>query len=390
MPPDRAPLKIGYVVETFPSPSETFIANEIKGVAACGADLTVFAVRRGPGGIPVPAEVVYLPSRAQAAAMAALLGVPVAGRPAARLARGLGGPAFAPKLAAEAARRGITHLHAHFALLPTTLALTVARSEPVSVSFAAHARDVYAQRRGLGRKLHEARLCIACTEAVAGVLRGLVAGGEQDKVMRVYHGTDLQQFIFRPRERVGDPPRILAVGRFVPKKGFETLLHACAALSERQRVACEIIGGGQNARKLRALRRELGLEGVVAFPGWAAYEAMPQVYEGADVVVVPSVEAADGDMDGLPNVVVEAMAAGVPVVASAISGIPEAVHDGETGLLCPPGDALALAGAMERALTDAELRKHITEGARRLVEQEFDCRKNARRVYELIRQAAGR
>jgi glycosyltransferase involved in cell wall biosynthesis len=175
----------------------------------------------------------------------------------------------------------------------------------------------------------------------------------------------------------------------VPKKGFETLLRACAQLKGRREVACELVGDGPSKGRLERLSRKLGLGSTVLFRRWLAYESMPEAYACADVLVVPSVEADDGDRDGLPNVVAEAMASGTPVVASDISGIPEVVRDGQTGLLCPPGDAKALSDAVARVLGDAALRRRIVANARALAAERLDCRKNTRRIYELLRQAAG-
>jgi len=395
---DTDALKIGYVLETFPSPSETFIANEIRGLAECGADVTVLALRKGSGGLGVPAQVVYPLMEPGAArppgpgqVLERALDAVRLGRTSPRdLLLGLRRAGVARAFAIEAERRGIRHLHAHFASLPTDLALMAARIAGTSVSFSAHARDLYVGKTGLARKLRRARLCLTCTEANAALVRSLAEPRDRAKVACVYHGTDLERFAFRPRTEPGGPPRIVAIGRMVPKKGFESLLQACALLKERQEFACEIVGDGPLAGHLSALSNRLGLAGIVTFPGWAPYEEMPAVYERADVLAGPCVQAPDGDRDALPNVIVEAMAGGVAVVASDLGGIAEAVRHEETGLLCPPGDARALADALSRMLGDAALRGRVAAGARKLAEQKFDCRKSARTVYELLRRAAER
>lgn len=397
MPANDDTLKVGYVLERFPCASETFIANEVRGVTECGASVTVFALAAGAGGPDVRADVVYARPEGNGVEggwLAGAMGVlsdpfRLGGNSPRQLIAALRHGGAVRRFAAEVERRGIRHLHAHFASLPTTLALMVARLAPVTVSFSAHAWDIYVGDGKLPQKLSRARLCIACTEANADRLRALAREGDRDKVVRIYHGTDLARFSYRPRPDVASPPRIVAVGRMVPKKGFETLLHACAALKERRDFRCELFGEGPLADRLKALARRLGLEGAVTFPGWVPYGSMADVYHRADLVAVPSVQAPDGDRDGLPNVVVEAMAAGTPVVGSDFSGIPEAVKHEGTGLLCPPGDARALADAVERMLTDAPLREHVVEQGRRLVERSFDCAANARNVYEALRRAAG-
>jgi glycosyltransferase involved in cell wall biosynthesis len=362
----------------------------------CGADVTVFALRKGNGGLGVPAQVVYPlmePGTARRAgpreALRRVLDAAKLGGMSPReliLALRRAGPARAFVL--EVSRRGIGHLHAHFASLPTDLALMVARMAQASVSFSAHARDLYVGRVGLARKLRGARLCITCTEANAALVRSLAEAGDQEKVACVYHGTDLERFALRARTEAAGPPRIVAIGRMVPKKGFGNLLQACALMKERQEFACEIVGNGPLAGRLSALSRSLGVGDIVTFSSWVPYEAMPAVYARADVLAAPCVQAADGDQDALPNVIVEAMAAGVPVVASNIGGIPEAIRHEETGLLCPPGDVRALADALSRMLGDAALRRRVASSAQKLAEQKFDCRKSARIMYGLLRRAA--
>lgn len=393
---DAGVLKIGYVLETFPSPSETFIANEIRGLVECGADVTVLALRQGSGGLSAPAQVVYAlmePGGARRArpgeAFRRILDATKLGGTSPReLILGLRRGGAARAFALEASRRGIRHLHAHFASLPTDLALMAARMAQASVSFSAHAHDLYVGGHGLARKLRRARLCITCTEANAALLCSLAEPHDQQKVSCVYHGTDLERFAFRAPRETRAPPRIVAIGRMVPKKGFENLLQACALMKERQELACEIVGDGPLASRLSALSRSLGLAEMVRFSSWVPYEAMPAMYARADVLAAPCVRAPDGDRDALPNVIVEAMAAGVPVVASDIGGIPEAIRHEQTGLLCSPGDVQALADALSRMLRDAALRGRVAASARKLAEEKFDCRKSARIIYGLLRRAA--
>ena len=273
--------------------------------------------------------------------------------------------------------------------LPALMALLMAADvDGATVSFDGHAQDLFVTPRALDRKARLSRLCVACTAAGAERLRALLRPEDRGKVVHVYHGTDLARFPFRPRAVPSSPPRILAAGRLVPKKGFDVLLRALALLRERREVRCEIVGDGPQRGDLQALAGRLGIDRMVSLPGWASYEDMPALYHGADVLAVPSVRAPDGDVDGLPNVAVEALACGTPVVAGAISGIPEAVRPGETGLLVPPGDAAALADALEQALTDEALRTRVAEGGRRLAEEQFDVRVNGRAIYEALLRAS--
>jgi len=396
MPVRRGPLKIGYLLDRFPAPSEAFVANELRALAAEGADVTVFALHgHGPGpvpGMPVlrPADLTDPPAITDVALACRMASEAIAmERGAAReLAAALRWTGWAARVAAAVRRRGIRHLHAHFASLPAALALMVATAAPVSVSFSAHARDVYCGGRSLARKLARARLCIACSDVAARHIRRCARRADRNKVVRIYHGTDLELFAYRPPPEPSDCPHLLAVGRLVPKKGFTTLLRACAMLKEERRFRCTIVGSGPRARRLKAFARWLGLRRMVSFPGWVPYRSMPALYAGADVVVVPSRRTLGCDRDGLPNVVVEAMACGVPVVGSDFAGIPEAIEHERTGLLCPPGEPEDLAASIERMLSDLELRRSVAENARRLAEEQFDFRRNGRLVLQAIARAA--
>jgi glycosyltransferase involved in cell wall biosynthesis len=261
-------------------------------------------------------------------------------------------------------RFGVCHVHAQSAWLPAVFALAVGRLAQVSVSFSAHARDIFVGGTMFPAKLRQAGLCIVCTRAGADYLASVATPADRRKIQHVYHGTDLQMFSYNPPTEPNEPPCLLAVGRMVPKKGFDVLLAACALLKRRLAFRCVIVGSGPLHRTLRRHVGALELDDNVVFPGWQSYSAMPRQYRGADVLVVPSVQALDGDRDGLSNVVTESLACGTPVV--------------------PPGDPPALAAALERMLREPELRAHVAEQGRALAEDRFDSRSNVKRVRELL------
>jgi colanic acid/amylovoran biosynthesis glycosyltransferase len=377
MPDLPEPFRVGYVLERYPNASETFVANEMRAVAACGAEVTAFALERGEGGRDAGVQTIYAedspaarPDGKTALALRAMrragtfpLDAPYSFLSAMRRDRVLN------FFALRARELGIRHLHAHFAGLPTLVAILVAREiEGATVSFAAHARDLYVRPRAIARKARLSR--------------------DRGKVMVIHHGTDMARFSVRPRPDPTSPSRILAVGRMVPKKGFAVLLRAVAWLRERREVRCTVVGDGPLRADLERQARRLGIGELVSFPGWVAYEVMPSAYHAADVLAVPSVRARDGDVDGLPNVVVEALACGTPVVASDIGGLPEAIRPDKTGLLCAPGDADGLADALDRALRSGALRARFAAAGRQLAEQLFDIHTNAHAVYEALRRAA--
>jgi glycosyltransferase involved in cell wall biosynthesis len=178
---------------------------------------------------------------------------------------------------------------------------------------------------------------------------------------------------FRPQPPPPDEPlRLLAVGRLVEKKGFAVLIRATARLSVPFRL--RIIGDGPERERLAAEINAVGLAGCVTLGGGQTHAELPQEYAGAHVVVVPSVVDRAGDRDGLPNVVLEAMASGRPVVASDVGAISSAITSGHSGLLVPPGDTTALAAALERLAREPALRQELGGNGRARVERDFELR----------------
>jgi glycosyltransferase involved in cell wall biosynthesis len=202
-------------------------------------------------------------------------------------------------------------------------------------------------------------------------------------VRRIYNGLDLAQLdALSPRDRAS---RIVAVGRLVEKKGFADLVEACRLLANRDRqFQCFIIGTGPLEGALRAQIDRLHLSARVQLLGPRPRSEVLRWLRSAAVCATPCVVGGDGDRDGLPTVLLEAMAVGTPCVATDVTGIPEAIRDGETGFVVPQHDPEALAAACERLLEDPILRVEIATRARRLAETEFDVRRNAAALRELF------
>lgn len=285
----------------------------------------------------------------------------------------------------------IDYLHAHFSHGPTTVAYFAHRLTGLPYSFSAHAKDIYIQEADFfRRKISHARFVVTCTEFNRRHLCD-IAPHRAQTIHCVYHGVDTERFRPELREpRRGDLPQILSIGRFVPKKGFTTLLQA---LSMVQRAGfhfrCTLIGGGPLEKDLRRLCEQLGLTEVVHILGKMPQEALFPYYQRADIFALACEILDDGDRDGIPNVLVEAMAMGIPVVSTRISGIPELVDHGISGLLVPEKQPQELARALIQLLESGELREAMGTAARRRVEQAFDARKNITRLAALLRQAAG-
>jgi glycosyltransferase involved in cell wall biosynthesis len=299
-------------------------------------------------------------------------------------------------LARRLLRDGVDHLHAHFATAPAAVAELVHRLIGLPYSLTAHAKDIYVTPRDeLTRKMHEARFVVTCTDYNHRYLQDLVANGTP--LHRVYHGLDAQWFEHERFEHEpaasadssDESPLILAVGRFRAKKGLGDLVEACRLLADRGvDFRCELVGFGPLREQLVQQVKDLGLADRVAIVGPLGQEAVKQRYRRAAVMALPCQVAADGDRDGIPNVLMEAMAMGVPVVSTPVSGIPELIEDGVTGLLVPQRDPAALADALARLLDDRALRARICEAAARRVRRAFDVAGNCEALRELFQSAS--
>lgn len=396
---------IGMVLKGYPRISETFISNEILLLESLGLRIHVISMRPGresfahEGVGRIKARVDYLPSelwtglhRLLPPFMALLLDRPRQSREAWGLAwrrfRRTRRPATFKHLlqGAYVTRKilpgsGITHLHAHFAHSPTSVALFASVLSGLPFSFTAHAKDIWTQEPvQLAEKIDRARFVVTCTERNRAYLSGLSGG--RTPVRTVYHGIDLGFFSPNGRSATARPPyTILTVARLTGKKGLPTVLKALALLARRGiPFRYELVGEGEDRASLEALVAELGLGGMVRLTGAQDHEAVREKYRRADVFVLGCRVTASGDRDGIPNVLVESMAMGVPVVATTVSALPELVEDGLSGLLVPPDDPEAMADALERALTDQELRRRLIPAARDKVRQHFD---NQRLIQDL-------
>ena len=283
----------------------------------------------------------------------------------------------------------IRHLHAHFCHTSTTVAMFASQLCGVPFSFTAHAKDIYVQALNPGdllpTKLRRAQFAVTCTRANQTYLQTL--GVTETPIYTVYHGLDTQQFV--PRTATTNKPEIpvvLTVGRVVEKKGFPTLIEACRLLKARGvRFQCQFISGaGVREQEIMALIHELDLDDTVRMQPAVTQETLRQIYQQATLFALPCQIAENNDRDGIPNVLVEAMAAGLPVVSTNISGIPELIEQGVSGLLVPQKDARALADAITALLAAPELRQRLGQAAREKVCREFDAEANVRTLQQLF------
>lgn len=394
-----APLRIAYVVRAFPCRSEGFILREMAALVDRGVDLRIFALHAeadaplSPQAQELLPRVIYSDKVQPLAAFNALVCRPkhtitALHRSRLGIARAFRRLSAASYFAAAARAADVRHIHAHFAGVPAETALVMANLLRLPYSVSVHAWDIYAQSpQRVMQSLNRAAFVVCCTRAAREHLVSTCPALDPDRLHALHHGVI-------PLERPAPAPEranmILAVGRFVEKKGFNVLVEACGQLVEScPRLECVIAGDGPGRDALQERIQRLGLGSRVRLPGWLPPHGLASLYARAALLAVPSVVADDGDRDGLPNVILEAMAAGLPVVASDLSGIAEAVADGENGLLVPPGDAGALANRLGSLLTDPDRRRVMGDAGRARLQRDFDPRKNVMPLVALFARAAG-
>lgn len=402
-------MKIGYVLNQYPTVSATFILGEVRALRALGAGVTTFSmwptspsdrlsaaaedeaqrtvtirpVAR-PAVLRAHARALALAPRAYADTVAVALRLRPPGLRAA--VRQLFYFAAAMFVWDRAEREGIRHLHSHFSFLACDVALLAshfgtAAGEPWSFSFTVHGPDEFYElpTNRMREKARRADMVVCISHFARSQVMGLLDEADWHKVEVVRCGIEPDRF--RPAERPARDraARILNVGRLVPVKGQAVLLHAMAPLVARGLdVELTIVGRGPQEDELRRLVEELGLGGRVRLAGAIGQDEIVDYFERADIFAVPSFA------EGLPVVIMEALATALPVVSTAIMGIPELVRDGRTGVLVAPGDAGALADGLARLIEDPQERLRLGEAGREAVLAEFDLHASARRLEQLF------
>jgi glycosyltransferase involved in cell wall biosynthesis len=290
-------------------------------------------------------------------------------------------------LAQEVERRNVKHLHVHFALNATTIAMVVSRLTGATFSFTAHANDIFANPILLPEKIKAARFIIAISEYNIRFLHNVVPSQETlDKTHLVHCGIDIQRFSPPNHRSHADQPVILTVGRLVEKKGYPYLIKACRILADQgYDFRCLIVGGGPQETILKQMIQDNGLSSYVNLLGIVFQEHLRDHFGQADIFVLPCVVGSDQDMDGIPNTLMEAMSMEIPVISTTVSGIPELVEDGKAGFLVPPQDEVSLARAMANLLENEELRSTLGKAGRAKVVAEFEIEKNANSLLNIFK-----
>jgi len=422
--------RLAYVLGTFPALTETFVLGEIQALRAQGVELHLFALRRPTGvhqtsaGSDLARTTAYGPSlsrwdlwrhhlralrRAPGRYLKTLGSVLLhtVANPVHCL-KSLGVFAVAIVFAEVIRERRIKHVHAHWATYPATAAYVISRLLDVPYSFTAHVYDATLIRAMIREKIRRAAFVVTCTRWNRQRLTALVPEA-QSKILVNHHGIFLDRFASngKPDSRSPDRFRILSCGSLYPRKGFPDLLEACRLLRDRGwKFHCTIIGEGPLRRRLERLIRTHGLGDCVHLAGALPQSEVIQHYRTADLFVLPCVTDHLGwdelftepvkllevgfaipfrpITDGIPNVLVEAMAMGIPVVSTAVAGIPELIENDRTGMLVPEKTPRALAAVIERLLQNPHERRELAHRGRAFVHQQFDRLENIRELVTLF------
>ncbi len=408
--------RIAIAMKGYPRLSETFIAQELLGLQQRGLPFSIWSLRQPTDGArhlmhkQITAPVTYLPEYLHDEPGRVLRGI---GR--ALLRRGFLRllPVFLRDLARDPTRNrvrrfgqacvmarelpdSIDHLHVHYLHTPASVIRYAALVRGLSWSFSAHAKDIWTTPDWEKReKIADAAWGVTCTrDGHAELIR---LADRTDKVALLYHGLDLARFPAPPVARAlrdgrdpADPVRFITIGRAVEKKGFDDLLGALAALPAELHWRLTHIGGGERLAALKTLSAELGLAQRVTWAGPKAQQEVIAALREADLFVLPSRQAGDGDRDGLPNVVMEAASQALPIVATDFAGIPEFVREGVEGVLVAPGDRAALARQLADLASSPMRRAALGQAAFQRLAQAFSAAAGLDRVQAMLLKAANR
>ena len=407
-------MRVGYVVKRYPRYSETFVVNEILAHEKAGLNIDIFALRP-------PCDTHFQNCISQVRAGVTYIRKPIQGRDSdslnslsptadsyfwaelqelsklvpdfwSKLSMAQGEAAStvyqAAWLAREVKLRGITHLHAHFGSVATSVTRLSSHFADVPYTFTTHAKDIFHESVDIDdmrQKFRDASTVVTVSNYNQQYLQQTY-GKVADKVQRIYNGLDLSQLHYQsPQDR---PHKILSVGRLVEKKGTSVLIDACSLLKHWGcDFHCQIVGTGNLETELKQQIEILKLHDCVEIIGPRPQNEVFKLIQESAIFAAPYIIGKDGNRDGLPTVLLEAMALGTPCIGTDVTGIPEMIKHEETGLIIPQHDSEALAMALRTLLTSENMRIELAENARKLMETEFNIEQNAatlRKLFESV------
>jgi len=410
----EVPQTLAYILKGYPRISETFISNEILLLEKLGFKMHLFPMRQPRESfshasvMEIKAEVSYLPTELfenlpKLLIPNTLLAVKhplrylktirlaIQGRPKNKLAtlKHLLQAGYMSHYHLTGDSR-ICHLHGHFAHSPTSVTRFAASFSGLPYSFTAHAKDIYTSKKEkLRQRIEEAEFVVTCTKHNQEYLEELRGNGTTP-IHCIYHGIDLSLFQNNiDQENTENRHRIFTVARLTTKKGLPTIYRALSLLKERGiSFTHTLIGDGDDRDLITELIKTLGLENECQWLGTQTHEEVLKQFKRSDLFVLGCEIAPNGDRDGIPNVLVESLAMGVPALSPHISAIPEILINEQTGLTVHPKDPEAMALAMERLLTDENLREHLIKSGKEFVESKFDNKQLIGELAEIFRTQA--
>lgn len=399
-----SPKKIAYILSQFPETHETFILREIVELKKNNIELRIFSLKKCNDKVIHPLAQEFL----NQTHYSSLISLPVIKalfffiwrKPITCfkliayliknnisslefLIKSLGIFPISLYYAKLIASMNITHIHAHWATIPTTSAIIISRVLDIPFSFTAHAWDIFLPNPMLKEKVRRAEFVATCTGYNKRYLDSLLEQRENDKIFLNYHGIDFDTLPECKKEI--DDTMIFSIGRLCEQKGFPSLLKACAILRNRgYTFKCVIVGEGPDRNALTRQIEHLQLAEHVILSGMQPQSYIFDMFNKARMFVLPCVISKNGDRDGIPNVMIEALAMRTPVISTTVSGVPEIIIDHVTGLTVEPRNSVQLADAMIEMLNDPEEAQTFTENGRKLVEEKFDIKKNIRELVSIF------
>jgi glycosyltransferase involved in cell wall biosynthesis len=401
--------RVAYIVGSYPSITQTFIMRELLELERNGFHLNVFSLQRPNHRIEHPeasalrASIIYIPRPKEVLLLLLLAHIYCLVLKPLRYLKTISyvvsknnanfWEAFlrAGFVVSKLQHTGIRHLHAHFAANQTLVAMLASSLTGLPYSFTAHAYDIFIEQQGLTEKIRSAKFVVAISDFNKKYLTPYCTDEEALSKIHVVHcSVDLDQFALtrarrRQRSLRSESFTILTVAHLGEKKGHIYLLQALSLLREKGRIFHWIVAGdGPQRSLLEEEVRTRGLTGQVTFAGEVTSDKVLELLERADVFVLPCVRAENGDMDGIPVALMEAMAAGVPVVSTTISGIPELIDHGKNGLLVKSKDVRGLAEVLEHLFEHSEESRKLGKAAPDKVAQHFEVKTSVRKLIALF------
>jgi len=282
----------------------------------------------------------------------------------------------------------LSHIHAYFFNWPACIGLAITKITNKPFSIAAHARDIFVEATQVKEKTKNAKFIVACSKQAVNHLKKILPQKLHKKIHLNYHGINLNSTILPDTSQKPKNNILIAVGRLIPKKGFPNLLHAFAIVLKRfPQTILLIVGDGPQQNNLSEMCKDLKLKQNALLLGWQNNKTTIKLINDSNILLVPSIIDSQGDRDGIPNVILEAIATKTPVIASRLPSIKEIIKNNSTGLLCNPNDCCNLAESIKYLLVNLNLRRKLAQNAYEKLKKDFDCEKNCKKLIKLFKKS---